>query len=74
MTQLPDLSGQVAIITGGSRGLGRYCAEELATAGATVVIIGQNPDSVTKTSDELLAKNLDVVPMVADVSNYEQLA
>ncbi|MFM1905788.1 MAG: hypothetical protein RIT32_584 [Actinomycetota bacterium] len=74
MTQLPDLSGQVAIITGGSRGLGRYCAEELATAGATVVIIGQNPDSVTKTCDELLAKNLDVVPMVADVSNYEQLA
>lgn len=74
MTQLPDLSGQVAIITGGSRGLGRYCAEQLATAGATVVIIGKNPQTVATTTDQLVAVDLDVVGMVADVSEYDQLA
>ena len=52
MTLLTDLSGQVAIVTGGSRGLGRYCAEQLAAAGATVVIIGKNPDSVAKATSE----------------------
>jgi 3-oxoacyl-[acyl-carrier protein] reductase len=74
MTLLKDLSGQVAIVTGGSRGLGRYCAEQLAAAGATVVIIGKNPDSVAKATSELVAKDLDVVGFAADVSGYEQLA
>jgi 3-oxoacyl-[acyl-carrier protein] reductase len=74
MTLLPDLSGQVAIITGGSRGLGRYCAEQLAEAGATVAIIGKNQDSVTKTTNELVAAGLDVAGFTADVSDYDQLA
>ena len=74
MTLLKDLSGQVAIVTGGSRGLGRYCAEQLAAAGATVVIIGKNPDSVAKATSELVAKDLDVVGFAADVSDYNQLA
>ena len=74
MTQLPDLSSQVAIITGGSRGLGRYCAEQLALAGATVVIIGKDPASVAKTTDEFLARGLDVVGFAADVANYDELA
>lgn len=74
MTELPDLSGQVAIVTGGSRGLGRYCAEQLAGAGATVVIIGKDPNSVAKSAQELVGQNLDVVGFAADVSDYDQLA
>ena len=74
MTELPDLSGQVAIVTGGSRGLGRYCAEQLAIAGATVVIIGKNADSVSRSAQELVARNLDVVGYVADVSDYQQMS
>jgi len=47
-----DLNGKVAIVTGGTRGLGRVMAAELADAGAQVVVCGRNapddlPDGVT---------------------------
>lgn len=42
-----DLAGRVAIVTGGTRGLGRHIAARLARAGAQVVVCGRNaPDSM----------------------------
>lgn len=42
-----DLTGQIAIVTGGTRGLGRVIAEALAKAGAQVVVCGRNaPDDL----------------------------
>lgn len=42
--QIPDLSGRVAIVTGGSAGIGFYDALALARKGATVVIASANED------------------------------
>ncbi len=42
-TQLFDLSGRTALVTGSSRGLGRAMAEGLAAAGAAVVLNGSDP-------------------------------
>jgi len=38
------LKGRVAVVTGGSRGIGKACATELLAEGATVVLVSKNPD------------------------------
>lgn len=50
-----DLTGRVAIVTGGSRGLGRAMAHGLAKAGASVVVASRKIDSCQTTVDEIAA-------------------
>lgn len=62
-----DLTGKRALVTGGTRGLGRGMAEGLAEAGAKVVILGSSA-GVMKTAEELRAKGLDVTGLQGDLS------
>ncbi len=48
-----DLTGRTALVTGGSRGIGRAIAERLGRSGADVVIVARRPDVVEQTLAEL---------------------
>jgi gluconate 5-dehydrogenase len=58
------LDGKRALITGGSRGLGRAMAQALAEAGAELVLVGREPDSLRTAAAELaaLGRRVHVVP------------
>jgi NAD(P)-dependent dehydrogenase (short-subunit alcohol dehydrogenase family) len=53
MTDLFDLSGKVAIITGSTRGIGKGIAEAFIAAGATVVVSSESADDTAKSAAEL---------------------
>lgn len=68
INELFDLSGRVAIVTGGSRGLGREMAEGLAEAGASLMLCARREEWLTPTLDEMRKKGFKVEGLVADVS------
>jgi NAD(P)-dependent dehydrogenase (short-subunit alcohol dehydrogenase family) len=53
MGELTSLAGRAALVTGGSRGIGRAVAAELLTRGASVAITGRKPDELTAAAAEL---------------------
>jgi NAD(P)-dependent dehydrogenase (short-subunit alcohol dehydrogenase family) len=66
--ELFDLAGRAAIVTGGSRGLGREIAEGLAEAGAAVMLCARRAEWLTPTLQEMRARGFRVEGLVADVS------
>lgn len=66
-----DLTGKKAIVTGGTRGLGRGAAEGLIEAGAEVVLLGSSPH-VRRTAGELSEKGFHVHAVQADLSQELQ--
>lgn len=65
---------KVALVTGGSRGIGKACALELAAAGCDVVInYAGNEDAANKTVDELKALGVNAEAYKFDVSNQTEV-
>jgi 3-oxoacyl-[acyl-carrier protein] reductase len=58
MTELPELSGKVALITGGSRGIGYGVAEALVARGDRVCITGRNEDALKEAVEKLGAERV----------------
>ncbi len=63
-----DLSGKTAIVTGGSRGIGKEMAEGLAEAGANIMLCARRAEWLDETVEEFRAKNMNVSGQVCDVS------
>jgi 3-oxoacyl-[acyl-carrier protein] reductase len=64
------LEGKVAIITGGSRGIGYACAAEFLDEGAKVVVVSQNPARNAEATKSLAAKASDhVIGVAADLQD-----
>jgi len=69
-----DLTGKVAVITGGSRGLGKAMAETLSQAGAKIALIARNEEKLTETRDELIAAGGEAEYFMGDVTDEEEVA
>src|SRR6185295_3021548 len=68
------LQGKHAIVTGGSRGIGKAIARELAREGADVTIVARNKADLEATAQQLAGEtNRRIVPRVADVTSREQI-
>ena len=69
-----SLEGKVAMITGGSRGLGRQCATALAREGCRVSICGRDARRVEETVAEFASEGWDARGSGADVTDAEDTA
>ncbi|KIX21409.1 3-ketoacyl-ACP reductase [Flavobacterium sp. 316] len=67
------LKGKKAIITGGSRGLGKATAIAFAKEGIDVAITGRHEQTLLETVSELKALGVNATYAIFDVSNYEEV-
>jgi len=68
-----DLTGKVVLITGGSRGLGRACAEAVAAFGANVVIAARDQGKIDETLGILAKYNVKTLGISADMTKEEDI-
>ncbi|MFM7033722.1 MAG: SDR family NAD(P)-dependent oxidoreductase [Planctomycetia bacterium] len=64
-----DLQGRTALVTGGTRGIGRAVAIALADAGARVAIHGRSPEGAAEVASELAARGAHAGTFLADLSD-----
>lgn len=69
-----DLTGEVALVTGGSRGLGLLLAREFARAGCRVAICARDTAELDRAKAQLATDGVDVHTVVCDVSDEAQVA
>lgn len=67
----PEFTGQVALVTGSARGIGRGIAFRLAREGMKVVIHSNVSEQVEATARELRELGADVLPVTADISTNQ---
>ena len=64
-----DLTGEVAMVTGATSGLGRRFAEVLAAAGAKVAITGRREDRLQEVAEEIRARGGEALPIRVDMTD-----
>lgn len=62
----PDLNGKVAVVTGGSRGIGAATARALADNGVDVAVVGRDEEALDRTVATLSERDVTAIAVIAD--------
>jgi NAD(P)-dependent dehydrogenase (short-subunit alcohol dehydrogenase family) len=68
-----DLTGKVALITGSTKGIGKSIAEEMARAGAKVVVSSRKADAVEAVTKELVAQGREAIGVPCNIGSKQEL-
>ena len=68
-----DLQGRIALITGGAQGIGRAIADELAAAGATILLADVNEAKLAETVAEMESRGKTAAGFAINVANQESI-
>src|SRR5213592_3712498 len=71
--KLLDLTGKVALVTGGSRGLGLQIAEALGEMGAKLAISARKSDELEQAREVLARQRIEALTLVCDISRPEAI-
>ena len=70
---MQDVTGKVAVVTGGASGIGRGMCRAFAGAGMKVVVADLDPDRIAATVEELQGNGAEAVGAACDVSKLEEV-
>jgi len=68
-----SLSGRIALVTGASQGIGRACAIDLASAGATVALAARNQDKLKEVAGHIKSTGGQAEAFALDVSSEDEI-
>ena len=68
-----DIAGRTALVTGASRGIGRYIARALAQAQMNLVLAARSPADLEQAMQEVLAEGVKCTVVVADITDSKNL-
>lgn len=74
LSKLFDLTGRVAVVTGGTQGIGRAIAEGCVAAGAKVVVASRRPDACAATAAHLIAMGGEALGVPTHMGELTQVA
>jgi 3-oxoacyl-[acyl-carrier protein] reductase len=69
----PDLDGKVAVVTGGSKGIGRAACRMLAANGARIAVVARSADAIDATVAELAGAGAEAIGISADAATASEV-